>query len=69
MITYEDLVSCFGESVKTLRDDIFKFAVNVPKFKLFNYLWCDSKTGKSFLLLSKNVEDDEYAFFYIFSIS
>ncbi|WP_080210727.1 hypothetical protein [Salmonella enterica] len=68
MITYDDLVNGFGNSVEKISDGFFKFKIEVPAFTLFNYFWCEDKKNISndFLLLSKDKEDDQFAL-YIYS--
>ncbi|POP40661.1 hypothetical protein CHU32_26140 [Superficieibacter electus] len=68
MITYQDLVNGFGESIETLKDGVFKFKIEVPAFTLFNYLWCKRGSG-DFLLLSKNIEDDKFVSFIYSQLS
>lgn len=63
MITYDDLVCGFGDRVEKIGDNLFKFRITVPAFSLFNYLWCDKDSGNDYLLLSKNIENDDFAFF------
>ncbi|EEC0297172.1 hypothetical protein YV76_004692 [Salmonella enterica subsp. enterica] len=61
MITYDDLVNGFGESVEELEKNLFKFRIELPKFTVFYYLLSADGIG-DILLSSKGCEDDKFAF-------
>lgn len=61
MITYDDLVNKFGESVEELKRNLFKFKIELPKFTIFYYLLSSDDAG-DILLSSKKNEDDDFAF-------